>query len=81
MAMKVTPEIEAKIGALVASGNFPDEAAVLTAAVELLEESQEEIAWLRRELAVAEEQIARGETHEFTRERFEMIRARAFAEK
>lgn len=81
MTVKISPEIEAKIDALVASGNFPDESAVLVAAVELLEESQEEIVWLRQELAIAEEQIARGETHEFTRERFEMIRARAFSEK
>jgi Arc/MetJ-type ribon-helix-helix transcriptional regulator len=78
MTTKVTPELEKKIDALVATGRYPDGVAVLNAAVELLVENETEDEWLRRELAIGLEQDLNGQTHEFTRERFEMIRNKAF---
>jgi Arc/MetJ-type ribon-helix-helix transcriptional regulator len=78
MVLKGTPELEAKIDAMVSSGRFPDEVAVLSAAVELLEQTELEDEWLRKELAIGLEQDLNGQTHELTRERFEMLRNRAF---
>jgi Arc/MetJ-type ribon-helix-helix transcriptional regulator len=61
MTIKMTPEIEARIGEFMASGNYPDETDVLIVALDLLADYQRKEATLLAELQIAEEQIARGE--------------------
>lgn len=65
MTVKMTPELEAKIDAMVSSGRFPDEAAVLDAAVQLLEDREQSENRLRELLRVGEEQADRGELVEY----------------
>jgi len=78
MVLQLTPELEATIADLVASGHYADADDVVETAVRLLDERERKLAWLRVELAIGEEQERRGELIELTRERFEEIKRRAF---
>lgn len=62
MSVKISPETEERIRSLIASGRYASEADVLNAAVELLETYDRADDELRAELAIADEQIARGQT-------------------
>jgi putative addiction module CopG family antidote len=78
MVVQVSPQVEAKIEQLVASGHYADAGDVVDKAVQLLEERERKLERLRAELAIGEEQEHRGEVVEMTRERFEAIRRQAF---
>lgn len=78
MVVQVSPQVEAKIEQLIASGHFVDAGDVIDKAVQLLEEREQKLERLRAELAIGEEQERRGELVEMTRERFEEIRRQAF---
>ena len=73
MPAHVSPQLEARIAELVASGNYTDAGDVLDKAVALLEERERKIAWLRSALAIGEDQERRGDVAELSPERFKAI--------
>lgn len=77
MVVEVSPQIEEKIAKLVETGSLANSTEVVDRAVELLAEEVEKLDWLRRELAIGEEQELRGEYRQLTRERFEELKLRA----
>ncbi|MGH2534575.1 MAG: type II toxin-antitoxin system ParD family antitoxin [Thermomicrobiales bacterium] len=77
MTVHVTPQIEAKIAEMVASGRYSDADAVIDTAIRLLEERERKLNRLRAELAIGEAQERRGDLHDLTPERFEEIKQRA----
>ena len=62
---------------LIATGHFADGGEVIDRALRLLEQRERRLQWLRAELALAEEQAARGELIDFTPELLEEIKQRA----
>jgi putative addiction module CopG family antidote len=77
MVLKVTPELEAQVEAMVASGRFPDETAVLSAAMRLLVDRERMDAQLREELRIGEEQMDRGELVSYDENFFPRLLAEA----
>jgi putative addiction module CopG family antidote len=77
MVARLTPQLEARIADLVASGNYADPGDVIDTAVSLLEVRERKLAWLRAELAIGEAQEQRGEFAELTPERLEAIKRQA----
>ena len=65
VALNVPPEFERAVMERVASGQFASPEQVFEVCLQLLEreerEYEEKLAWLRRELAEADEELARGE--------------------
>ena len=51
MATQISPKLEQRIAALVATGDFSDADDVLTQAVKLLESRRERLEWLRAAIA------------------------------
>ncbi len=78
MLVAPSSETEAEIERLVASGLYADATEVVETAVRLLAERERKLRWLHDELAIADEQVRRGEVVELTRERFQAIKRRAF---
>ena len=68
MVIQLTPSLQSKVDHLVESGRFDDPESVLEASLSLLQEREERLEWLRHELALAEEQVRRGEVIEYTPE-------------
>ena len=77
MTVQLPPRLVAKVEQIVATGQYADAGDVIERALRLLEEQERRLAWLRAELALGEEEEARGELIEFTPERFEEIKRRA----
>ncbi|HEY7029790.1 MAG TPA: type II toxin-antitoxin system ParD family antitoxin [Thermomicrobiales bacterium] len=77
MVVQVSPQVEARIEELVASGHYSDAGDVIDKAVHLLEEREQKLAQLRAELAIGEEQERQGQVVESTRERFGAIKRQA----
>ncbi len=77
MVVQVTPQLEAKIEQLVASGHFADAGDVIDKAVQLLEERERKLARLRELLAEGEEDERNGNVIELTPELFEEIKQSA----
>ncbi len=75
--MILTPQLEAKIEELMATGDYDDPEAVLTKALHLLEERDRRLAQLRELLAEGEEGKSRGNAVEFTPELWEEIKQSA----
>lgn len=68
MVIQLSPNLEKKIAALVASGHFADANEVVDAAVQLLEGRERKTERLRSLLLVGYEQEERGELIEYTPE-------------
>ncbi len=68
MATQISPQLEQKIKALVASGQYADADDVLTQAVALLESRNIKLEWLRVAIAEGDAQYERGETVLFSEE-------------
>ena len=66
MVVQISSQLEAKIERLMETGDFSSQEDVLTKAIGLLELREKKLAWLRAELAIADEQIARGEFVEYS---------------
>ena len=77
VVMLLTPQAEAEIARLVASGQYADASDVVDKAVHLLAERERKLQWLRNEIAIGAEQVRRGELIEFTPELFEEIKRQA----
>jgi putative addiction module CopG family antidote len=65
MVLKVTPDLEAKIDAMVTAGRFPSAEAVLRTAMQLLEDRERSEARLLDLIRVGEEQAAQGKLVDF----------------
>jgi putative addiction module CopG family antidote len=64
--IQIASQTQETIKRLIASGNYADANAVIEAALRMLEERDRKLAWLRRELAIGEDQEKRGETVPYT---------------
>ena len=73
MAKVLDPQLEAMLQEKVDAGLYSDTDEALEAAVRLLDERDRRRQWLRAELAIAEEQIERGELIDYTPELLEQI--------
>jgi putative addiction module CopG family antidote len=73
MAKVLDPQLEAMLQEKVDAGLYSDTDEALEAAVRLLDERDRRLQWLRAELAIAEEQIERGELIDYTPELLEQI--------
>jgi Arc/MetJ-type ribon-helix-helix transcriptional regulator len=69
MAIQISSKAREAIEELVASGRYADAETAVEAAISRLAEDERKLVWLKAELAVAQDQIDRGEVIEFTRER------------
>lgn len=76
MALRISPDIQARIAEKIESGDYPDADAVLDRALDVLGEV-ERLNHLRRLLAVGAEQVARGEVIPYTEELLEEIKKSA----
>lgn len=72
MTITLTPNFQAIVDQKIASGEFADESAVVEEALLLLEQ-RDQLQRLRESLALADEQIERGEWVEFTPELLERL--------
>jgi putative addiction module CopG family antidote len=70
---QLTPQHEALIDQIVASGQYDDPDQVVTEAPRLLHEQDERQQWLRSKMATAAEHVKRGEVVEFTDELLDEI--------
>lgn len=61
MNVSLTPQLENLIHEKVESGYYNNASEVVREALRLLEERDQNIAWLRTQLAIASEQMERGE--------------------
>jgi antitoxin ParD1/3/4 len=77
MPRQLTPEHEAVVDRIVASGQYDDPEQVIDEALHLLEERERRLQWLRAELQIGLDQEARGELIDFTPEHFEELKRRA----
>lgn len=77
MNVSLTPQLEALIHQKVETGLYNNASEVVREALRLLDERDRRLQWLRAEIAIGDEQIARGELIDFTRERFEQIKREA----
>lgn len=77
MNVSLTPQIEALVRQQVETGRYTNASDVVRAALRLLEERDRRLQWLRAEIAIGDEQIARGELIDFTPERLEQIKREA----
>ena len=66
MVIQLSPKLEEKIAALIASGHYSDADEVVDAAVQLLEDQELKTQRLRDMLQIGFEQEARGELIEYT---------------
>jgi len=73
MATQVSPSLEKKIAALVASGKFTDADDVLNQAVRLLESRESKLEWLRAAIAEPDAQPEFGGTAIFSAELMEKL--------
>jgi antitoxin ParD1/3/4 len=79
MAMNVSlaPHLESMVRHKVESGHYNTASEVVREALRLLEEHDRRLEWLRTEIAIGDEQIARGELIDFTPERLKQIKREA----
>jgi Arc/MetJ-type ribon-helix-helix transcriptional regulator len=77
MAIQISPKSQKLIEELVASGRYADTETAVEAAIAILAEQERKLAWLKAELAIAQEQVDRGELIEFTADRVEYLKDRA----
>jgi antitoxin ParD1/3/4 len=77
MNVSLTPQLEEMIHQKVETGLYNNASEVVREALRLLDERDRRLQWLRAEIAIGEEQMARGELITFTRERFEQIKREA----
>lgn len=77
MAIQLPADVETSIRRKVASGDFPDAAEVVRAALRLLDEQERDLAPLRAKLRVDLDQLDRGEGVEWTPALREQIRQEA----
>ena len=77
MTVPLPPRLAAKVEQMIATDQYADAGDVIDRALRPLEEHERRLAWLRAELALGEEEEARGELIELTPERFEEIERRA----
>lgn len=66
MARKLSPEHEAIVDRILATGEYRDAGEVITAALRLLEERDRRLRWLRAEVQKGLDQFERGEFIEYT---------------
>ena len=64
-AIQLTPELQEMVDRVLASGAYEDTSSVLEASLRLLEERTRKLDWLRAEIQIGENQIARGEVVEY----------------
>ena len=62
MELRISPQIEAEIEELMETGEFASQEDVVRKGVHLLAEHHKRQAWLRAELAIADEQVKLGQT-------------------
>jgi putative addiction module CopG family antidote len=77
IALQISPHLQETIDRLIATGHYADAGEVLGAALQLLDEQERKLDWLRAELAIGEEQEKRGELIDLTPERFNAIKRQA----
>lgn len=77
MNVTLTPELEHIIDQFVVSGRYADANDVVQDAVRRLSEAEERDRYVREALAIAEEQVARGEGIEVTSDYFSDLMRRA----
>ncbi|HEY7032073.1 MAG TPA: ribbon-helix-helix protein, CopG family [Thermomicrobiales bacterium] len=61
MSLTLPADVAAKVREMVESGRYSDSGEALREAVDLLEERDRRLEWLRAAIAKSDEQIARGE--------------------
>ncbi len=66
MVIQLSPKLEEKISALIASGHYSNAVEVVEDAIELLEHREEHLQWLREEVQIGLDQEARGELVDYT---------------
>jgi len=66
VVIQLSPKLEEKIAALVASGHYSDADEVVEEAIELLVHREEHLQWLRAEVQIGLDQEARGELIDYT---------------
>jgi putative addiction module CopG family antidote len=77
MTRQLTPQHEALVDRIVASGHYQDADQVIGEALRMLEEREARVQWLRAELQPALDQEARGELIDVTPDYAEAIQRRA----
>lgn len=77
MQIRLTPELQAKIGAIISHGRYLDAESVIDQALELLAE-YEDLRALRSKLQASRDQFQAGESREYTEELFEQLKTSAF---
>lgn len=77
MTRQLTPEHETLVERILAVGEHDDPDLIIEEALRLYEERERKLKWLRAELAIAEEQVQRGELIDFTREHLDELAQRA----
>jgi putative addiction module CopG family antidote len=77
MTRQLTPQHEALLDRIVATGQYQDADQVIGEALELFEERERRLQWLRAELQPALDQAARGELIDFTPDYMEDLQRRA----
>jgi antitoxin ParD1/3/4 len=73
MARQLSIEQESIVERVLATGEYADADAVITAALLLLEQRDRRLRWLRAEIQIGLDQLDRGEVVEFTPEFFDEI--------
>ena len=68
MAIQLPPDVEERIRQKVERGDFPDAGEVVREAMRLLDEQEQQLAYLRAALQSGRDQLARGEGALFTPE-------------
>lgn len=75
--ISLTDHLNRFIDVQVERGRHQNASEVVREALRLLDERDRRLQWLRAEIAIGDEQIARGELIDFTHERFEQIKRAA----
>jgi antitoxin ParD1/3/4 len=73
MMVSLTPQHQALVEQIIASGQYHDADQVIAEALRLLSERARRMQWLRAELQVAYEQEARGELIDYTPDMMERL--------
>ncbi|MGH2560926.1 MAG: type II toxin-antitoxin system ParD family antitoxin [Thermomicrobiales bacterium] len=74
MNVSLTPRLESMVRHKVETGRYNNASEVVREALRLMEERDRRLQWLRAEIAIGDEQVARGELIDFTPERLEQIK-------
>ncbi len=74
MNVSLTPHLESLVRQKVESGRYNNASEVVREALRLLEERDRRLHWLRAEIAIGDEQIARGDLIDLTPERVDQIK-------